>query len=1107
MNATPNATPRSDHKAGIAGTTAPSLTGAGTLLGLPGTDERLLAVLAAAAPFPERVSGEYFVTLRDRGRRLISQRSARWLACAVGDDETATRALFQHRQRSGRDLGAGLVDVAVRDPGQLPGWATALIEFLLAQPVTAAQDPAAGMVGAPFMSFSRAAERLLDWQDGRMGWQAQEARSADGSPQIALRGVPVTSEARQDVIAQFVGRLSQACAASFSFETRIFAPAADEHAWLYSTQLEVTRGGWLDRLESLPGLAYVIGIICLQWQRSVHELFDRLYADLPLLRRTLWGWDDPGSLDGFSGDSGDLHDHGRVVVLLTFSGGQRLVYKPKDLRSAAGFIDVVEYLNNHGLELRLPTRIIITRDDYGWEEFVEAGPTADADGASRYYQRFGQLVRLAEFLECRDFWADNLLAIGDGPAFIDLENLLQARIRKPVMLGQRLRALWSKVEDTAVKTACVSYPRLIGAGVRAQDIGCLADLQAQIAERPDSFPLDWEVPPYRPTCAGQLADPREYAAEVIAGYLAMQQCLTDNQAQLANPRGPLELLRGATVRYIWRNTFDSMEMLRACVSPLALVDGVARETVLAQVMRSTRELLHEDSARADVLEIVEEEIDAFRRMDVPLFQSRTDSDAVFTPDGTKIDSHFDGTAWDRLQQRIAELPRFPIDDHVAILRSCLDIARQGTVLHQTDPDDPDGSVLPQPSRGTYVYHPASLSPEIPADALIKLSSGIADQILAAAHPVDEPRGDPEDPARPPPGPAERLGWLGLVSYPVHGTEQFEPLHGDVLSGTAGLAIFFAEMYQSTGKPAYWNALHEALDGATDFAVRSRQSGIYRRMNGQFSPVGAFVGIGSTIYALSRCGQLIAEPQLVRAAAELLPLAAESVAGQTTTADIVIGRAGLLLALHRLREAAAEPIAAADELARELHAGLLAELFDRPTAQSLLVDPYPPGLTMLDGVPTGIDGVAFALARSAAALGTADQDATKLAAHAFSLENAGSVAAALASAYHLGTPVAAEVTDRVLARCANTWEHSCEGLVIDADLALWAQMFGGGDEFRLRAMRLLRALIARRERTGHWFGDRHAADQHRLSVLNGLAAIGMLALRLTDEDATSPRLAL
>jgi hypothetical protein len=1086
-----NAIPRTDTRAGT-GATTPGQAGLGTLLGLPGTDERLLAVLAAAAPFPERVSGEHFVALRDRGRRQISERSARWLHSAVGDDETATRALFQHRQRSGRDLGAGLVDVAVRDPGQLPGWATALIEFLLAQPVTAAEDPATGMVGAPFMSFSRAAERLADWQDGQLSGQT-------------LRGVPVSMQAHQDVIAQLVGRLSQACSGAFSFETRIFAPAADEHSWLYSTQLDVTRGGWLDRLESLPGLAYVIGVICQQWRHAAHELFDRLYADLPLLRRTLWGWDDPGQLEGFSGDSGDLHDHGRVVTLLTFAGGQRLVYKPKDLRSAVGFMDVLEYLSNHGLELGLPTRKIITRGEYGWEEFVTAAPSPDAAAAGRYYTRLGMLVRLAEFLECRDFWADNLLAIGDSPAFIDLENLLQGRISKPVMLGQRLRALWSKVEDTCVKTACVTYPRLIAPGVRAQDIGCMAALAEQVAERPESFPLGWEVPPYRPTCAGQLADPRDHAQDVIDGYRRMHQCLVDNQAQLANPRGPLELLRGATVRYIWRNTFDSMEMLRASVSPLALVDGVAREVVLAQVMRSTREMLAEDSARADVLEIVEEEIDAFRRMDVPLFQSRTDSDAVFTPDGMRIDAHFDGTAWDRLQQRIAELPAFPLDEHLAILHSCLDIARQGEVLWHTDPGDPDGSVVPQPSRGTYVYHPASLSPEIPADELIEIATGIADQILNIAVPVDD----------------QRLGWLGLVAYPVHGTEQLEPLHGDLLSGTAGLAIFLAEMYQSTGKPAYWNALHEALDGAADFAVLSSQSAIYRRMNGQFAPVGAFVGVGAAIYALSRCGQLIAEPPLVRAAAELLPLAAQTVAERPTSADLVLGRAGLLMAVHRLREAASAPIAEADELARELHAGLLTDLTAEPARASLvtgpypdrpylLTGPYPAGLPLLDGVPGGVDGIAHALARSAAALGTVDRLAQIQPAHAFSLKSAGSIAAALAYAHHSGAPVAREVTERVLARCANTWEHSCEGLLIDADLALWADTFArdcAPGDFRLQAMRLLRALLARRERTGQWFGDRHAADQHRLSALNGLAAVGMLALRLVDDDATSARLAL
>lgn len=1059
-----------------------------SLLGLPGGDDRLMSILATAAPFPDRASGEHFAPASNVSRQLISQRSARWLRAAVGDDDTAVRALFMHRQRTGRDLGAGLLDVEVRDPRNLPDWANALVQFLLAQPPTQAEDSATGLVGGPIAAFRRAAARLVE---------------ADGGQ---LRGVAISQAGAADVTAQLVSRLTQACQASFDFETRIRVPDAHPHAWCYSTEFDVSRSGWLDRLHSLPGLAYIIGVICLQWQRAVCELFDRLAADLPLLRRSLWHWADPGALTGYSGDSGDLHDHGRVVVLLTFAGGQRLVYKPKDLRSAACFMDLLMFLNHHGLELALPVRQIIVREGYGWEEFVAAEPCSDPGGARRYYTRLGMLARLAELLECRDLWADNLLAIGDGPAFIDLENLLQGRIRKPIMLGDRIRALWAQVEESVVKTACISYPRLIGLGVQAQDIGCLAAVQEQIAELPGS--LDgWEVPPYRPTFAGKLADPREHAEDVILGYRQMQECLAVNQALLADPRGPLMVLYGAPVRYIWRSTFDCLEMLRASVSPLALVDGIAREIVLAQTMRTAREMLREDAARADVLEIVEAEIDAFRRMDVPLFTSETTSDAAFTSDGTKIPDHFDDTAWERLQRRLGELREFPLEEHQAVLESCLDIASGAALLWRTSPDDPDGAPAPEPDHGLYVYHPSALSADLPCERLTDHARDIADTILAAAVPVG----------------GDRKGRLGLVSYPAHGLVQLEPLHGDLLCGSAGLAIFLAELYQSTAAPAYWNALHDALDSAVEFTSLAHRSGMFKRLSGGLAPIGGFVGVGSVIYALSRCGHLLAQPALTRRAETLISLADEIVAGDTTSADVVLGRAGLLLGVQRLREAAAAPVAEADVLAAHLHETLITELAGWSAPQSVgpappvtpagqLVPAYPASLSVLAGLPNGIDGIVHALARSAVALGRLDGDRPLLEQHTFGMASAGSVAAAMATAHHLGKPVPEEAACRIVTRCQHTWQHSCEELIVDADLALWADTFaavpGPGDRGgRALALRLARALLARHERTGKWFGDRRAADRHNLSALNGLAAAGLLFLRLAEAEATSPRLLL
>ncbi|GIH72515.1 type 2 lanthipeptide synthetase LanM [Sphaerimonospora thailandensis] len=1059
------------------------------LLAVPGGDERLMAVLAAAAPFHERVSGEFFAPVTGRGRRQASERTNRWLKAAVGDDEDAKRALLHHRRRSGRDLGAGLVDVRLKDPRRLPDWGYALVDFLLAQPPTAGADPASGRPGAPFVAFRRAVNRLVDIKDG------------------TVRGVPVTPEACEDIAGQLIERLTQVCFSGFAFEAQLAGTAGEMSAWLQSPGLDVSQSGWLDRLETLPGLAYVMGMACLQWKRVVHELFDRLGADLPELRRTLWGWAAPGPVTGYSGDSGDPHNHGRVVTLLTFASGERVVYKPKDLRSVVGLMDVCTLLNNHGLPLALHTRKVVLRDDYGWEEYVTAEPGTDEDSVRRFYTRLGMLARLAQFLECRDLWADNLVARGDTPVFIDLENILQARISKPAHLSDRIQSLWGRVEDTVVKTAVVTFPRVIAGGVQAQDIGCLAPLQEQVAENSYGYPLGWEAPPYRPTWgAGELADPRRYADEVIEGYRQMQACLTRNQELLADVRGPLALLRDAPVRYIWRSTWDCVELLRMSVSPGALIDGVAREVCLAHLFRSARETLREDPGRTDILEIVEQEIDAFRRMDVPLFVSRPASDSVFTPDGVEIPGHFSGTAWQRLQDRVADLAGFPVEEHLAVLDTCLDLTGAG----ELPASFPSPGPRPRTMReiGLHAYDLSGRQEEPQAEVLLARAGELADEVLAGAVPLGSPPGSLT--GRPP---GERSGWIGVVTYPAHGLDQIEPLHGDLLTGTAGLAVFLAELYANTGAPAHWTAAQDALDASVEFATLSTRSAFYRRMCGTLAPVGAFVGVGSAIYALSRCGAALADTRLVERAAALVPLA-EGELSLPTSAEPVLGRAGLLLALNKLREASPVPVPAADELAARLHAELLAEFTSGATVVSggaggmggAARRPYPDRVPALEGLPTGVDGLVWALAAGAAAIGEQDACATTLAAHRFALDTPGSLLAAVATAHLLTGEVPGGLRERVARHCAPDPGRSCVRLVVDAEVALHTARLTGDQALARSARSLAAELLRRRDHTGRWFADRRRADRLTLSAVNGLAAAGLTLLRLADDQVASLRLA-
>ncbi|WP_431883173.1 DUF4135 domain-containing protein [Micromonospora gifhornensis] len=1027
-----------------------------TLLGLGGADERLLNVIALAAPFDEREAGVYFAPVRTGGRRKLAERSQRWLRSAVADDDVSLRALLLHRQQTNRDLGAGLVDVVVRDPGKLPDWAYALVDFLLAQPPTAAQDPAAELVGGVFVSFQRAAIRLT------------------GLRQNNLRGVALTPEAADDVTGQLVQRLIKVCHAALGFELQIADGAATPVNWYGRAGIDVSRLGWLGRLESLPGLAYLIGVTCLNYKRAVGEIFDRLHQDLPMLRRELWAWADPGALASYSGDSGDLHDSGRTVSLLSFAGGQRVVYKPKDLSSVAGFMDVLTFLNTHGLPLDLTTRRVLLREGYGWEEYVVARPCVSGEDPARFYRRLGMLTRLAQLLECRDLWADNLIAIGERPMFIDLENVLQGRMRKPVLLGPRAEALWHEIEESVAKTAVVSYPRIGVPGRRAHDIGCCAPMQEQLAVDSDGFPDGWEPPPYRPMVDGRYVDPAAHADDVLTGYREMDACLVANARALAAERGPLHLLSQARVRYIWRSTWDYLTMLQVASGPLALTDGVAREIVLARLFRGAREVLHTDPRRTDSLEMIEREIEALRRLDIPLFQSEPMTSTVRTPEGSRVENHFSGTAWQRLRDRLDELVEraecgAPMPEEA--LAACLDFASGGRPIWAPPPGDADGRRDPA-LLGISVYHPKAFRAEVDHSQLLAGACAAADDIIAAAVPV----GDGQH------------GWVGAVHYPAFGLDQLEPLHGDLLTGTAGIAVFLAELYQTTGKPTYWAFAQDALAATTEFTTVAGQASLYRRMAGGRQPVGGFVGIGATIYALARCGQVIGDPQLLAQAQNLVPTARDLLAAGTSVADPVTGRAGLLLALLKLTEA--QPCTTADELAASLYEQLLAELPGGVPA------PYPAGVALLDALPSGAPGVAMALARYAERNGRSIDDEQLAPA-------VGSTSGAL-----LAATVAAAALGRARPAQAQTptpaGSPSSVDLLDRIELGLAAWRGDGDEQQHTAAHAAARTLLSRRASQGRWFPDRRRADRTQLSAVDGLAAAGLACLALAEEDVTSLR---
>ncbi|MFC1408340.1 DUF4135 domain-containing protein [Streptacidiphilus sp. N1-12] len=1058
-------------------------------------DERLRAVLAAAASFPDRVAagspGSYFSSEPASARGELNAVLQTWLTRAAGDPASAG-VLLEHLAATGRPLGDGLRKVALRDRDRLPDWAQALASFLRAQP--AEPSPATTAAGALNASFRNAAGVLLPSQAGQ------------------VLGVQVSDRAREDLTGTLVARLGEACRLSFCYELQAATGRTGAIDWDSSDGLDASQQGWLARLERLPGLAYLVGVVCRNWQFVYVELFARLAADRELLRAELWDGADPGALDHVRGDAGDRHAGGHSVALLHFENGQGAVYKPKDMRHGTAYMEFVNHLNTSDLPLDLPVRTILPRSDhgddglggslaagtgseYGWEELVPASPCADRAGFARFYRRLGMTIRLVQLLEGRDLWADNLLACGEHPVITDLECLLYPRVQTPPALPAGQRGLLDLLETTVVRTAMAAQPWVAAKDQPALDIGCLTRAGGYDGD-PGAPTLP--LPPYRPVHGTETADPWQYTDEVVAGYREMHRSLRSLRSELAAEDGPLAGFRGIWVRYIWRHTWDGYKILNASTSPLALTDGATRETVIAGALRGAVAARAGDPERDDLLEVVLSELDSFRDLDIPFFRSLTTSSSVFTVDGTEIPGHFQNTAWRRLMGRVDELEDFDLDAHTAVLTGCVDAALGGS----EQPPVPSGTVT---AAGTAAGTAAVLSP----GELLEQAVRIGDRILVDRHRT-----------------SGGSGWIGLSWYPLTGLRQVEVLGGvDLVSSGVGVALFLAELWTATGEPRFRQAAHDTLAAAGAMVDPGSPHAFAFATDGRLAlgaPVpGGLAGPGALIHALARGGQLLAEPEFLTLAQALVPGAlalTRTTGGGKRPApfqDAPLGTSGLLLNLLRLRRATPVPTPELDTAVRTLAALAVEQLTDSEAK-------FIGAQRFLDLVPTGVDSVAAALARTLAQapelVAAPDVLRGLLREHRFDVFTRSGRLSCLEAAVSLGTdavhsgdlgllaaPVGvaqvASLGSRALVATAGEALSAAEaGLLHTVPEGRPALVPGPFYDGREAAGALVAELFARRGAGGSWYRDRAADDRINLSVLDGSPAVGLLLLRLLDPAA-------
>lgn len=640
-------------------------------------------------------------------------------------------------------------------------------------------------------------------------------------------------------------------------------------------------------LTTYPVLARLLAQSCQHAVAAHRELLERLDADRAVVVRELLDGTDPGELVSVLADSGDAHRRGRSVAVLVFADGRRVVYKPRPLDLHEHFGQLLDWLNGKVPELGLRGVRLVTRQGYGWLEFVESRPCGSVAEVSRFYHRQGALVALLYALDGTDTHYENLIACGDQPVLVDVETLFHPTLPPVSASGEdpAAAALLRSVQRT-----CLLPQVLLG------DNGAL-DVSGLGGDRDAHLPVDsadWAAAGTdtmhlvrrtlrsagalnRPRLGELEPEPGDYQSVLLNGFRAVYDGIVAHREELS------ELLAGFAedeVRYVARPSQLYGTLLDESTHPDVLRDALDRDRVF--------DLLWTDSLRDPLhWRLVPHEIADLWAGDVPLFTCRPGSRDLWAADGSPVGQALPVSGLSSVRAKLSRMGE--VDRHAQEwLIAAAFATRPGPVPHRS------AEALP-----------GHLTAEVPdPQRLLAAACGIADELLARAHPGQD-----------------RVNWLGLELVDERQWLVL-PMGAGLANGYTGVALFLAQLAELTGAPRYVDLAVDALRPLP--ALLSSLAA--NRELGAAVGSGGFHGLGGICYALARLSGLLAGANLTDTLRLALDLATdlERTTGSDEPADVAEGLAGglaAMLAVHRetgLAQAGDLAIRYADRLTSGVH---------------------------------------------------------------------------------------------------------------------------------------------------------------------------------------------
>ncbi len=490
----------------------------------------------------------------------------------------------------------------------------------------------------------------------------------------------ITDTVYADFAMGCVNRLQAMCARTliarmheYKQEGKLQGASSEEEYCYFCEQYAGTRSFILETLERFPVLYRMVEETLMCMTDFYIEVVRRFQTDLSILHKELLDENGKQKIVKIRGDFADTHNHGRQVLRVGFSDGAELIYKPHSMENEKEYDRLYSWICEQ-FDLEPFQYSYLTFSDHSWCSVIQGRTCDSREALARYYERFGVHLFLTYLLGTKDLHFENLIAVGEYPALVDLEALVniyyesgEKTVKEEVLSGLSRSVLYSGLLP-------YYHWNQSGTGV---DSSALSGKKGQ--KYPFKVPIivndkssDMKVEYYHPlshtgnnlaTLNGEFLNPVLYKDTILGGFSKAYAIVEMRKQEFESLLLPL---KSTTSRFLVADTQRYAMIMNSSCHPSLLSDGAEREIFLS-IMWQGRE--PEDRA------IVDMEVNSLLDGDIPLFYYRLDETALYSDGKRVVDHYFVKTAYEMILEKLSSLNATDLEkqcDYISLSLEMLD---------------------------------------------------------------------------------------------------------------------------------------------------------------------------------------------------------------------------------------------------------------------------------------------------------------------------------------------------------------------------------------------------------------------------------------------------